>query len=372
MKKYCGICGSQLNEKTGRCPRCTPSRKAGKPWYGVLVILILVAGALSACSLGRGTEIFREQDTESCTVSTVKVIGTGYDGIVERKEETNPGWNEEIQPEAELTEEKQPVAVDGGRKHSVILYNDGTVVTLGDDTYGQRSTTGWKNIVAISTFHDHTLGLKADGTVVAAGENRQGQCEVSDWKNIVAIAAGTQHSVGVCADGTVVAVGANTYGQCDVSDWTDVRAVAASNGTTFALTNEGSVLVSGCFENRYLDNWRDIVSISVSSNHVVGVHSDGTLSSVGANDRGQQEKLGKWMDTAQIAVGYGFTVGLREKGSVWVHGCDEHNEHAAMSWTEVVTIGTGTEHILGIREDGTLLAKGTNDCGQCDVYLLNE
>jgi len=77
------------------------------------------------------------------------------------------------------------------------------------------------------------------------------------------------------------------------------------------------------------------------------------------------------MDTAQIAVGYGFTVGLREKGSVWVHGCDEHNEHAAMQWTEVVAIGTGTEHILGIREDGTLLAKGTNDCGQCDVYLLN-
>jgi len=371
MKKYCGICGSQLNEKTGRCPGCNPSQRVSRRWYGVLAVLILAAGLLSACSLDRGDGISLERPVEIRPVSIEEIFGTDYGQNANWKEETEPQRTETVRPQAKLTEEKRPVAVDGGRKHSVILYNDGTVVTLGDDTKGQRSTTGWKDIVAISTFHNHTLGLKADGTVVAAGENGQGQCEVSDWTDIVAIAAGTQHSVGVRSDGTVVAVGANTYGQCDVGGWTDVRAVAASNGTTFALTNEGRVLVSGCFENRYLDNWRDIVSISVSSNHVVGVHSDGTLSSVGANDRGQQENLGKWMDTAQIAVGYGFTVGLREKGSVWVHGCDEHNEHAAMQWTEVVAIGTGTEHILGIREDGTLLAKGTNDCGQCDVYLLN-
>lgn len=372
MKKYCGICGNQLNEKTGRCPRCNPSRSASRPWYGVLAVLILATMLLCACSVDRGNEISLERPAEVSSASREKIFDTDYDQNDTREEETAHQWSETVRPQANITEEKRPVAVDGGRKHSVILYNDGTVVTLGDDTRGQRSTTGWKDIVAISTFYDHTLGLKADGTVVAAGENGQGQCEVSDWKDIVAIATGTQHSVGVRSDGTVVAVGANTYGQCDVGEWTDVRAVAASNGTTFALTNEGRVLVSGSFENRYLDNWRDIVSISVSSNHVVGVHSDGTLSSVGANDRGQQENLGKWMDTAQIAVGYGFTVGLREKGSVWVHGCDEHNEHAAMSWTEVVAIGTGTEHILGIREDGTLLAKGTNDCGQCDVYLLNE
>lgn len=375
MKKYCGICGRQLNEKTGRCPVCNPPRNAGGHWYGVLAVLLLVAALLTACAGNRSGETAAARPAESAP----KVIGTGFgrDTVPEEApvpawtEAPAPSWMETPDPWEVPVEEKRPVAVDGGRKHSVILYNDGTVVTLGDDTKGQRSTTGWKNIVAISTFYDHTLGLKADGTVVAAGENGQGQCEVSEWKNIVAIAAGTQHSVGVRADGTVVAVGANTYGQCDVSEWTGVRAVAASNGTTFALTNEGRVLVSGCFENRYLDNWRDIVAISVSANHVVGIHSDGTLSSVGANDRGQQENLGKWMDTDQIAVGYGFTVGLREKGSVWVHGCDEHNEHAAMSWTDVVAIGTGTEHILGIRADGTLLAKGTNDCGQCDVYRLN-
>lgn len=265
-----------------------------------------------------------------------------------------------------------PVAVDGGSKHSVILYNDGTVVTIGDDTYGQRSTSGWRSIVQISTFANHTLGLKSDGTVKAAGDNSYNQCNVEKWTNIVAVAAGSRHSVGLRADGTVVAVGANEAGQCNVSGWTGIKAIAATNTSTFALTNEGKVLVCGSFYNRNMNNWSDITSISVSNSHVVGVHSDGTLSAVGSNDRGQLDNLGKWMDTQQVAVGYGFTAGLRATGGVWVHGCDEHNEHAAMSWQDVVYLGSGTEHLLGIKADGTLVAKGTNDCGQCDVYRLNQ
>lgn len=266
----------------------------------------------------------------------------------------------------------RPVAVDGGRKHSVILYNDGTVVTLGDDSKGQRSTSGWRNIVAISTFYDHTLGLKADGTVVAAGENGEGQCNVEHWTDIVSIAAGTRHSVGVRRDGTVVAVGANEAGQCDVSGWRDVVQVAANGTSTFGLTTDGKVLVAGSFYNRNLSRWDDIVCLSVSNNNVIGAHSDGTVSALGANDKGQLEKLEKWEDTIQVCAGSGFTAGLRATGGVWVHGCDEHNEHAAMAFTDCIAIGTGMEHILGIKADGTLYAKGTNDCGQCDVYRLNQ
>ena len=275
-----------------------------------------------------------------------------------------------VQPAENIS--KRPIAVDGGEKHSVILYNDGTVVTIGNDTYAQRSTSGWREIVQVSTFSNHTLGLKADGTVVAAGSNYQGQCDVSSWKDIVCVAAGTQHSVGLKRDGTVIAVGANGSGQCDVSDWHGIKYVAANATSTFALTEDGKILTCGSFQNRNLDNWQDIVSFSVSANHVVGVHSNGTISAVGANDLGQRDALEKWMDTEQVAVGYGFTAGLRSTGGVWVHGCDEHNEHAAMQWKDVVCIGTGTEHILGIRKDGTLVAKGTNDDGQCDVYALNQ
>lgn len=377
--KYCGNCGSE--NKNGRfCTNCgarldmeettrRPEVKKGPSGVSVLLTALSVGvvgafaffGILIAVLLGVDTHE-ESPVPENQVVQQAEVISV----------QTQPTWRfEDLQPQKQ-EEPRRPVAVDGGLKHSVVLYNDGTVTTIGDDTYGQRSTSGWRSVKQISTFGNHTLGLKKDGTVVAAGANSSGQCDVENWKNIRSVAAGMSHSVGVREDGTVVAVGSNSNGQCNVGSWTNVKSVAASNTSTFAVTWDGKVLVCGSFENRTMNNWRDIVSISVSSNHVIGVHSDGTVSAVGANDRGQRDNLGKFSDIEQVGAGYGFSAGLRENGKVWVHGCDEHNEHAAMQWTDIVAIGTGTEHILGIKEDGTLVAKGTNDDGQCDVFRLNQ
>src|SRR5690606_14171686 len=71
----------------------------------------------------------------------------------------------------------------------------------------------------------HTVALRADGTVLAAGDNKCGQCEVGAWRDIVAVAAGNvhvaantgnAHTVGLRADGTVAAAGWNKHGQCEV------------------------------------------------------------------------------------------------------------------------------------------------------------
>jgi alpha-tubulin suppressor-like RCC1 family protein len=64
--------------------------------------------------------------------------------------------------------------------------------------------------------------LKNDGTVVAVGTNAYGECDVSDWTDIVAISAGENYTIGLRANGTVVAAGKNANGQCNVSDWTDI------------------------------------------------------------------------------------------------------------------------------------------------------
>jgi len=51
----------------------------------------------------------------------------------------------------------------------------------------------------------HTVGLKSDGTVVAVGDETFGRCNVDGWTDIVQVAAGGYHTVGVKSDGTVVA-----------------------------------------------------------------------------------------------------------------------------------------------------------------------
>lgn len=36
----------------------------------------------------------------------------------------------------------------------------------------------------IAAGRGHTVGLKLDGTVVAVGDNTYGQCDVGSWRNI--------------------------------------------------------------------------------------------------------------------------------------------------------------------------------------------
>src|SRR5512136_2977724 len=50
-------------------------------------------------------------------------------------------------------------------------------------------------MVAASAYH--TAGLKSDGTVVAVGDNTYGQCDVSSWTGVTQVAAGIYHTVGL-------------------------------------------------------------------------------------------------------------------------------------------------------------------------------
>ena len=104
----------------------------------------------------------------------------------------------------------EPQMATGGY-HTVGLKSDGTVVAVGDNTYGQRDVNGtdWTDIVAVAGGTYHTVGLKSDGTVVGVGYNIYGQRDVNGtgWTDIVAVAAGYWHTVGLKSDGTGVAVG---------------------------------------------------------------------------------------------------------------------------------------------------------------------
>jgi len=97
--------------------------------------------------------------------------------------------------------------VSAGGYHIVGLESDGTVVAMGDNTYGQCNVDGWTDIIQVALGLGHTVGLKSDGTVVTVGDNPYGQRNVGGWTDIIQIAAGWQHTVGLKSDGTMVAAG---------------------------------------------------------------------------------------------------------------------------------------------------------------------
>ncbi|MCM3021705.1 chromosome condensation regulator, partial [Priestia megaterium] len=108
-----------------------------------------------------------------------------------------------------------------GRRHSVALRRDGTVVAVGATAAGECRVEQWDDVVAVAagnvhtarnTGRSHTVGLRSDGTVLATGWNGDGQCDVTGWRGITAVAAGWRRTLGLLADGRVLAVGRGAEG----------------------------------------------------------------------------------------------------------------------------------------------------------------
>jgi hypothetical protein len=187
------------------------------------------------------------------------------------------------------------IMVSAGGRHTVGLKADGTVVAVGNNTYGQCDVGNWTGIVQVSAGSSHTVGLKSDGTVVAVGYNASGQCDVGNWTGIIQVSAGSSHTVGLKSDGTVVAVGDNSTGQCNVGNWTGIVQVSAGDWHTVGVKADGTVVAVE--RNDYgqcnVGNWTDIVQVAGGSWHTVGIKADATVVAVGDNTYGQCD-VGSW------------------------------------------------------------------------------
>jgi len=126
-----------------------------------------------------------------------------------------------------------------GSFHNMVLKNDGTVWTWGDNFYGQLGDgtfvektvpvqlASLTNIVAIGTGERHSFAIKTDGSLWAWGWNGNGQLGVdftfsfseNSPVNVVLlsgikrIAGGSFHSLAQRIDGSIYTMGNNVYGQ---------------------------------------------------------------------------------------------------------------------------------------------------------------
>ena len=99
-------------------------------------------------------------------------------------------------PDAVKPQAHRPVpsikAIAAGANHTVVLYLNGTVRAVGDNSAGQCDTDSWKNIEAIAAAGNLTVGLKSDGTIVVTGASFLLQ-SASACRDIKAIATGGSH-----------------------------------------------------------------------------------------------------------------------------------------------------------------------------------
>ena len=68
-----------------------------------------------------------------------------------------------------------------------------------------------------------------------------------------------------------------------------------------------------------------------------------------------------------IAAGGRHTVGLRSDGTVVAVGWNEYGQCNVSGWRDIVAVAAGWGHTVGLRSDGTVAVVGGNENGQCSV-----
>ena len=227
---------------------------------------------------------------------------------------------------------------------------DGTVVVCGvrHCENEQKISVCGKDIVNLTVYDDSIIGVCSDGTVVFTGDNQEIQAKLSAWKDIVSVYHGDSHIVGLRSDGTVVACGDNEDGECNVEDWRDVVSISCGEYCTIGLCSDGSVVACGMIE-----------MIEMIEHDLEGTE-------VTCNGSDKRFDVSGWNNIVAISCKTNHVVGLRSDGTVVAAGGNDSGQCEVRAWKNIVAIATAERHTVGLRFDGTVVACGLDDQGQCD------
>lgn len=68
-----------------------------------------------------------------------------------------------------------------------------------------------------------------------------------------------------------------------------------------------------------------------------------------------------------IAVSDFHSVAVLTDGTVLATGSNEFGQCNVNNWTDIIAVEASDEHTIGLKSDGTVLASGSNEFGQCNV-----
>ena len=300
----------------------------------------------------------------------VGILAAGMSGLIKL-----PFWNQgrSLAPYTFNQPTTGFAAIAAGAQHMVALRQDGTVIAVGDNRYGQCDVSTWTNIISIFANDYQTIGISKDGTILAVGKDEgtvngkqvhPDHLNVSSWKDIYKVAAGTVHTVGLRTDDTVIGTGDNTMQQIDTRDWVDIVDIAAGSFHTLGLKKDGTVVGSGFgFDPLVINEWTDIVMVRAAYLWSIGLRADGTVVVDGTIGSGREhdiyvEDVATWQDIGMISAGPSTIAGLKKDGTVVIEIGSE--EVDVSSWPKMVNIAAGMYYVLALDEQGDVYIAGPN------------
>lgn len=309
--------------------------------------------------------------------------------------------------------------IAAGYNHSLILKNDHSLWSFGNNEIGQLGDGTMKNqllpvkimesVKDISVGEYYSLIVKTDGSAWACGRNGKGQLGdgttvnrtsfVKIFDNVKNVYAGKEHSFFLKNDGSLWACGSNSSGQLGdgtteirlspVKIMTGVKYVSAGEAHSLILLNDGSLW--GCGNNDVLgiDNstyslipskmMDGVKNVSAGAAHSLILDFDNTLWACGYNGFGQigtsrsTKKTFEWMrGVKNISAGYYHNLIIKNDGSVWGYGQNSSGQlgigfadsiSGKISLDNVISISAGFMHSLFLKSDGSSWACGCNNDG---------
>jgi alpha-tubulin suppressor-like RCC1 family protein len=268
-------------------------------------------------------------------------------------------------------------AVSAGTLHSIVLDDAGNAYAFGDDDFGQASIPALKDgaseFTAVSAGGFHSLLLDDIGNAYAFGYSGNGQLDVPALKDgaskFTDVDGGELHSLLLDDIGNAYAFGYNGDFQSTLPpsfDGVTLRTMPIAMGGTDALALDEQGIAT-YLSYSYSPTDTELVSITTSARHGLGITRSGSVVGWGDNNVGQLNTP-VFTNALQVVAGYSYSAALRSDGQVIEWGA--HTAPAGQLIEKpddpgtVVSLAGGLTHLLGITSKGSVIGWGDNSGGK--------
>lgn len=228
----------------------------------------------------------------------------------------------------------------------IYIDNVGAVKGSGDNSNGQISNLPSERATKVVEGSNYSIILLDDGTVLSLGLIDKYQKEISGWSNIVDIASGLNHVVAVDKNGRMYCVGDNTNGECNLDEFTDIKNIYATPTGTIGVSNSGKIYYTGLFVGTSkLKQYENILDVDASKDNLIILKEDGTCDYVASYDNSIYFDINRWSNIVDVACGKEFFAGLRQDGTVEVASLSL-KEDTVKSWKDIIAISACEESLV--------------------------
>lgn len=84
------------------------------------------------------------------------------------------------------------------------------------------------------------------------------------------------------------------------------------------------------------------------------------------------DDISDWSEIVSIAVGYSHVVGLKNDGTVVARGSNKYGQLNVSNWTDIIKIAAGQSYTVGLKSDGTVVFTGYNFRNSIDVSTWSD